>query len=70
MECGPMEEEQRGTIKFQSVRNDGLRESLILLTSIKIIFQKQLPKMPKEYISRLVYDRWVSYFYPENIPVS
>lgn len=30
---------------------------MILLTGLKNIFQKQLPKMPKEYIARLVYDR-------------
>jgi histone acetyltransferase len=24
---------------------------------LKCIFQKQLPKMPKDYIARLVYDR-------------
>ncbi|KAJ1676896.1 histone acetyltransferase, partial [Spiromyces aspiralis] len=30
---------------------------MFLLTGLKNIFQKQLPKMPKEYISRLVYDR-------------
>ena len=29
----------------------------IILTGVKNIFQKQLPKMPKEYIARLVYDR-------------
>lgn len=28
-----------------------------MLTGLKNIFQKQLPKMPREYISRLVYDR-------------
>jgi histone acetyltransferase len=39
------------------VNNDGSRESVIILTGLKCIFQKQLPKMPKEYIARLVYDR-------------
>lgn len=29
----------------------------MVLTGLKNIFQKQLPKMPKEYIARLVYDR-------------
>ncbi|KAJ2819737.1 histone acetyltransferase, partial [Coemansia sp. 'formosensis'] len=32
-------------------------ESMRRLTELKNIFQKQLPKMPKEYIARLVYDR-------------
>jgi len=27
------------------------------LTTVKNIFAKQLPKMPKEYIVRLVFDR-------------
>jgi histone acetyltransferase len=39
------------------VNNDNERESLIILTGLKCIFQKQLPKMPKDYIARLVYDR-------------
>ncbi|KAI8051560.1 putative histone acetyltransferase [Syncephalis plumigaleata] len=42
---------------FRVVVNDNKRDSLILLTGLKNIFQKQLPKMPKEYIARLVYDR-------------
>ncbi|RKP08970.1 putative histone acetyltransferase, partial [Thamnocephalis sphaerospora] len=46
-----------GDEKFQVVHNDGTRESMVLLTGLKNIFQKQLPKMPKEYIARLVYDR-------------
>ena len=28
----------------------------ILLTGLKTLFQKQLPKMPREYITRLVFD--------------
>jgi histone acetyltransferase len=39
------------------VHNDGERESVILLTGLKCLFQKQLPMMPKEYITRLVMDR-------------
>lgn len=50
-------EERRGEIEFRVVKNDGAPESMILLTGLKNIFQKQLPKMPKEYIARLVYDR-------------
>jgi histone acetyltransferase len=50
-------EERRGEIEFRVVQNDGAPESMILLTGLKNIFQKQLPKMPKEYIARLVYDR-------------
>jgi histone acetyltransferase len=50
-------EERTGEIEFRVVNNDGQRESTIILTGLKCIFQKQLPKMPKDYISRLVYDR-------------
>jgi histone acetyltransferase len=50
-------EERNGEIEFQVVNNDGRRDSSIILTGLKCIFQKQLPKMPKDYIARLVYDR-------------
>jgi histone acetyltransferase len=50
-------EERRGDISFQVVNNDGKPRSMIILTGLKCIFQKQLPKMPKDYIARLVYDR-------------
>jgi hypothetical protein len=39
---------------------------MILLTGLKNIFQKQLPKMPKEYIARLVYDKYESPFIYEK----
>ena len=35
---------------------------MIILTGCKNIYQKQLPKMPREYIARLVYDRWVQVY--------
>ncbi|EEP78473.1 histone acetyltransferase GCN5 [Uncinocarpus reesii 1704] len=50
-------EEQNGEIEFRVVNNDGSRTSTIILTGLKCLFQKQLPKMPKDYIARLVYDR-------------
>ncbi|KAI1445011.1 histone acetyltransferase GCN5 [Annulohypoxylon stygium] len=50
-------EERNGEIEFRVVNNDGSRESWIILTGLKCLFQKQLPKMPKDYIARLVYDR-------------
>ncbi|KAI1774067.1 histone acetyltransferase GCN5-like protein [Hypoxylon cercidicola] len=50
-------EERNGEIEFRVVNNDGARESWIILTGLKCLFQKQLPKMPKDYIARLVYDR-------------
>jgi histone acetyltransferase len=50
-------EERNGEIEFRVVNNDGTRQSIIILTGLKNLFQKQLPKMPKDYIARLVYDR-------------
>ncbi|KAF2868600.1 histone acetyltransferase GCN5 [Massariosphaeria phaeospora] len=50
-------EERNGEIEFRVVNNDGSKDSSIILTGLKCIFQKQLPKMPKDYIARLVYDR-------------
>ena len=50
-------EEREGRIEFRVVHNNGSRESFLILSGLKSIFQKQLPKMPREYISRLVYDR-------------
>ncbi|KAJ3087012.1 histone acetyltransferase [Quaeritorhiza haematococci] len=52
-----LQDEKEGTVDFRVVENDQTEESMILLTGLKNIFQKQLPKMPKEYIARLVYDR-------------
>lgn len=49
-------EERNGEIEFRVVNNDGSRESTIILIGLKFLFQKQLPKMPKDYIARLVYD--------------
>ncbi|RSL77585.1 Histone acetyltransferase GCN5, partial [Fusarium oligoseptatum] len=46
-------EERRGEIEFRAVNNDGERESAIILSGLKCIFQKQLPEMPKAYIARL-----------------
>ncbi len=48
---------QTDSAGFQVVVNDQTPDMMILLTGLKNIFQKQLPKMPKEYIARLVYDR-------------
>ncbi|KAJ6137978.1 Acyl-CoA N-acyltransferase [Penicillium samsonianum] len=50
-------EERNGEIEFRVVNNDGSRESTIILTGLKCLFQKQLPEMLKAYIARLVYDR-------------
>jgi histone acetyltransferase len=50
-------EEEKGNLEFKVVRNDGSDENLRILTDLKNIIAKQLPKMPKEYIVRLVFDR-------------
>lgn len=50
-------EEQDGIIQFRVVNNDNSAMNMIILTGLKNIFQKQLPKMPREYIARLIYDR-------------
>jgi histone acetyltransferase len=51
------QEEKEGIIRFEVVTNDGRPESFILLVALKNIFSKQLPKMPRAYITRLVFDR-------------
>lgn len=50
-------EQRQGWIQFAPVENDGKERSLIILTGLKNLFQRQLPKMPREYITRLVMDR-------------
>mmetsp|Transcript_6631 Transcript_6631/g.11975 ORF Transcript_6631/g.11975 Transcript_6631/m.11975 type:complete len:531 (+) Transcript_6631:127-1719(+) len=52
-----VKEEYSGSVKFRVVRNDGSRENLILLLGLKNVFVKQLPNMPKPYVTRLVFDR-------------
>jgi len=47
---------RKGVIKVTPVENDHQPRSLIILTGLKTLFQKQLPNMPREYIARLVYD--------------
>ena len=55
-------QEEKGTYDFVAVRNTGENTdenlySMKLLTDLKNIIAKQLPKMPKEYIVRLVFDK-------------
>lgn len=50
-------EERNRNVRFQVVRNDLKRESLLLLLGLKNVFVKQLPNMPRPYVSRLVFDR-------------
>jgi hypothetical protein len=53
---GPAEDDSP-FLQFRIVKNDGSRRNLIWLTQVKNIFAAQLPKMPREYIARLVFDR-------------
>lgn len=48
---------ESGRVVFTTLKNNGSYENYEILTGLKVLFQKQLPKMPKEYITRLVYDR-------------
>lgn len=48
---------QYSDITFKRVTNDGMDDSSVTLVHLKNIFSRQLPKMPKEYIARLVFDR-------------
>lgn len=46
-----------GEIAFEYVVNDGSDQALMWLVGLKNIYSRQLPNMPKEYITRLVLDR-------------
>lgn len=48
---------QYKSIRWTIVKNDGKTDSLIKLVALKSLFAKQLPKMPRAYIARLVFDR-------------
>ncbi|KAJ7287814.1 hypothetical protein C8J57DRAFT_1049744 [Mycena rebaudengoi] len=56
VEKAAVAELRKGIIKITAVENDKQPRSLVILTGLKTLFQKQLPKMPREYIARLVYD--------------
>ncbi|XP_077555533.1 gcn5 acetyltransferase [Haemaphysalis longicornis] len=53
-------EERRGVIEFHLVANSLSRrvdqQSLVWLVGLQNVFSHQLPRMPKEYITRLVFD--------------
>lgn len=56
-DVGAKVQEERREIVFKIIRNDMQREHLKMLVDLKNIFSRQLPKMPKEYIVKLVFDR-------------
>jgi histone acetyltransferase len=45
------------SLRWIVVKNDGKPASMIKLVALKSLFSKQLPKMPRAYIARLVFDR-------------
>jgi hypothetical protein len=45
------------SIRYCIISNDGNHDHLIKLIGLKSLFAKMLPKMPKEYIVRLVMDK-------------
>lgn len=49
-------EEQNGNVRFRVVSNNK-KENLLHLLGLKNVFVKQLPNMPRAYVSRLVFDR-------------
>lgn len=50
------DEEEMGILRWVVIGNDGTRENLKLLCQLKNVISIQLPKMPKVYIARLVFD--------------
>ncbi|KAL4509276.1 hypothetical protein ABPG72_018207 [Tetrahymena utriculariae] len=54
---GAKVEEDQGLLDFDILTNDGTHRNMKLLIDLKNIFSRQLPKMPKEYIVKLVFDR-------------
>ncbi|KAJ3530305.1 hypothetical protein NMY22_g8628 [Coprinellus aureogranulatus] len=49
-------EPNRSTAPHKTTTSPYDHRSLIILTGLKTLFRKQLPKMPREYIARPVYD--------------
>ena len=47
-------QEDDGELKYVVIKNDGETQLMVWLITLKNIFSKQLPNMPKEYIVRLV----------------
>ncbi|EAN33702.1 Histone acetyltransferase GCN5 [Theileria parva strain Muguga] len=56
-DAGGAKEEDLGIITFECITNDREPGHMIKLITVKNIFSRQLPKMPREYIVRLVFDR-------------
>jgi histone acetyltransferase len=54
---GVKNEEDSGIIEFKCIKNDKTIENMKYLIDLKCIIAKQLPRMPKPYIVRLIMDR-------------
>lgn len=54
---GIKKEEDDGIIEFKRITNDKTPENMKYLIDLKCIIAKQLPRMPKPYIVRLIMDR-------------
>lgn len=56
------QEERRGLISFHVVGNSltqkVTKQTMSWLVGLQNVFSHQLPRMPKEYITRLVFDWW------------
>lgn len=50
-------QEEEGILQFPVVWNDCTDASVTMLLQLKAVFVQQLPKMPRDYVSRLVLDR-------------
>ena len=50
--------ERDGDITFCVGTNDGCDQNNYLLIGLKMIVSSQLPRMPKEYIVRLIFDKF------------
>ena len=53
-------EESKGLVSFNMIANSltekPSRQTLLWLVGLQNVFSHQLPRMPKEYITRLVFD--------------
>lgn len=52
--------ERDGDLTFCVVMNDGCDQNNYLLVGLKMVVSSQLPRMPKEYIVRLIFDKCVA----------
>jgi len=56
-DAGVKTEEQQGIVEFRIITNDKDPQHMRMLIDLKNIIARQLPKMPKEYIVKLIFDR-------------